>query len=88
VAYLSASPGMMRTQVRPVQRHDAYPAKGNQQTQTGAGNADQRVERTAVAFEKAAVLFCLAASLSADAAAADLGTDAGCKRAARRYQVP
>lgn len=51
------------------------------------GCADQRVERSAVAFEKAAVLFNLGAALSADAAAADLTTDAGCKRAARRYQV-
>lgn len=41
-----------------------------------------------MAFEKAAVLFNLGAALSADAAAADLATDAGCKRAARRYQVP
>jgi len=50
-------------------------------------HADQRAERSAVAFEKAAVLFNLAAALSADAAAADLASDAGCKRAARRYQV-
>ena len=51
-------------------------------------SVDQRVERTTAAFEKAAVLFNLAAALSAEAAAADLTSDAGCKRAARRYQVP
>lgn len=41
-----------------------------------------------MAFEKAAVLFNLGAALAGDAAAADLGSDAGCKRAARRFQVP
>jgi hypothetical protein len=51
-------------------------------------HADQRMERTTAAFEKAAILFNLGAALSADAAAADLTSDAGCKRAARRYQVP
>lgn len=51
-------------------------------------HVDQRVERTTAAFEKAAVLFNMAAAMSADAAAADLASDAGCKRAARRYQVP
>jgi BRO1-like domain len=53
----------------------------------GPLHADQRVERTTVAFEKAAVLFNLGAALSADAAAADLSSNAGCKRAARRFQV-
>ena len=51
-------------------------------------HVDQRVERTTAAFEKAAMLFNMAAAMSADAAAADLTSDAGCKRAARRYQVP
>jgi hypothetical protein len=51
-------------------------------------HVDQRVERTTAAFEKAAVLFNMAAAMSADAAAADLTSDAGCKHAARRYQVP
>mmetsp|Transcript_6019 Transcript_6019/g.17233 ORF Transcript_6019/g.17233 Transcript_6019/m.17233 type:complete len:390 (-) Transcript_6019:378-1547(-) len=48
--------------------------------------SDARVERTSVAFEKAAVLFTAAALLTADAVAADSKTDAGRKLAARRFQ--
>jgi BRO1-like domain len=97
----SALPGMTHSQVPHMHRRLCSQVSQNRHqlvvrcmaslgtsTTPSLVHADQRVERTTAAFEKAAVLFNLAAALSADAAAADLTSDAGCKRAARRYQVP
>lgn len=49
--------------------------------------AENRVERSQVVFEKAAVLFLIAAQLASSAAAEKLGTDTSCKQSAKLFQV-